>query len=164
MDENTKALIEGYLFALDTIYVEQEHLTAEAKRVADEFWAFHHSNNGKRPLQERSQLACRVRPANGGVVRIEWMETIWRYSDNSPPKPYYRYIRKGRSTAQYPMSRLRQLAKDWEWDVVVKCEEAFAAIRALSGQAGRIRTALRAHLRRFGVNIDSVPDHIDDDD
>lgn len=92
------------------------------------------------------------------------MRTHWNHPSSMSNKPYYEYIAKGRGAMRYSVARLRQLAQDWEWDTVERCEDAFADIRAQSNEIGRIRTALRAHLKRLGVDIGSVPDRIDDDD
>jgi len=163
MDNKTKMIVEGYLYALDTIEAEQQMLASKAKLVADRFWTTHHAENEKHPFKNRSQLACRVRPSATGVVGIEWMKIVWRYPANSSPKPHYKYLKKGRNNHQYPMGRLEQLAREWEWEVVSECEKEFAVIRELSNAAGRLRTGIRAHLKALGVDLGAESESDDEE-
>lgn len=101
-------------------------LIAEAKRVCDEFYNFHHAGNQPRQIDDRSRLGVRVRTRNG-YVEIAWLHLRWA-KVNGRNKLFSDQIRKGRQFS-YPMQRLRKRAQDWEVEKVVETEEKLARVR-----------------------------------
>lgn len=116
-----------------------QDLAEEARKIANEHWAFHLRQNARLPPREKGRLNVWIRHRKGGL-EISW--TYFRFVKNegdASSRPRSIHIPKGRGH-KYRAHSLAVRAKDWEIEDVLKTEDKMAEIRSEYASVRKIIT------------------------
>lgn len=141
-EEQNREWLEKTLEELES---KVEGLRVEAKRVIDEYWAFHLTQNEKMALKERSVLGTRVKVTDGNMA-IEWYRNQYVPKKGGGWQPLSKYIRRGKGN-RYATRTLAAWAKDWELSLVLETEDRLAEIREQYACLSKTRFYLRKWLK-----------------
>jgi len=124
-------------------------LKQQAASYIDPYWENQMRENQRRPVTDRSQLSCRIRLKNDSVYP-EWYWNYWVSGKNDEGEPCRRpngkHIRRGKGFS-YPIQTLLRRSRDWEYDRVVKTEEALTLIRKQNHYLAQARKSLREAMK-----------------
>ena len=120
--------MEQYDKAIDGLAACIAALFDQAMLVAEDYWNFVNKMEGRqtgRDSKSSLQLSCQLK---GNHIEAKWSGIKWygqkasRYSLRVP-------IPKSKTTSSYAKNKLKEFAKEWEWDKVCEAEEKLTAIR-----------------------------------
>lgn len=121
-------------------------LKQQAASYIDPYWENQMRENQRRPVTDRSQLSCRIRLKNDSVYP-EWYWNYWVSGKNDKGEPCRfpngKHIRRGGKGYSYPIQTLLRHSRDWEYDRVVRTEEALALVRRQNHFLAQARQSIR---------------------
>lgn len=145
---------------LEVLTYQQLELKRQGEAYIDAFWKNQIRENAARPITDRSNLSCRMR-LKGDSIYLEWYWNFWvqgKAKDGSPcRKPMSKHISRGKGYS-YPIKTLLRHSAEWEYDLVVRTEEALTHIRRQNYYLAQARQAIReaAKSRAALDNIDAL--------
>jgi len=131
---------------LDLVGYQITELKAQAKVHLDNFWDCHMGANAGKSLSEKSTLGCRMR-LKGDSIYLEWFHNYWHRGISKKTGlegqiPHSKYISRGKGFS-YPIKTLLRYSREWEYDTVIRTEEAFTLIRRQNHFLAQARQNIR---------------------
>lgn len=117
-------------------------LKKQAREILDNYFDAHITGNKlHKRYQDKSVLGCRMR-IKGSSIYLEWFFNTWVKLADGRNKPFSTYIKRGKGMS-YSQNTLLRYAKDWEVDLVLETEQAFAQIRRQNHFLAKARQNIR---------------------